>query len=50
MTDGSNMYHYVEIRLADGDTTKVRVGRQLWKTVEAGDRIVKRPGADPEKA
>ncbi|MFE6889368.1 hypothetical protein [Streptomyces sp. NPDC057694] len=49
MTDGSNMYRYVEIRLADGSTTKVRVGRDLWKSVEAGDRIVKRPGADPVK-
>ncbi|WP_018532464.1 MULTISPECIES: hypothetical protein [unclassified Streptomyces] len=49
MTDGSNMYHYVEIRFADGASDKVRIDRQLWKSVEAGDRIVKRPGADPVK-
>ncbi|THA57853.1 hypothetical protein [Streptomyces sp. A1136] len=49
MLDGSNMYHFVEICLADGASVKVRIGRQLWKSVAVGDRIVKRPGADPVK-
>lgn len=50
MLDGSNMYHFVEIRLADGESAKVRIGRQLWKSIAVGDRIVKRPDADPAKA
>ncbi|WP_432143365.1 DUF7489 domain-containing protein [Streptomyces sp. bgisy084] len=49
MLDGSNMYHFVEVRLADGASVKVRISRRLWKSVEAGDRIVKRPGADPAR-
>ncbi|MFD7028590.1 hypothetical protein ACFWAR_11220 [Streptomyces sp. NPDC059917] len=50
MLDGANMYHFVEVRLADGETVKVRIGRRLWKTLAVGDRLVKRPGADPHKA
>ncbi|MBO1332535.1 hypothetical protein [Streptomyces sp. VRA16 Mangrove soil] len=49
MLDGANMYHFVEVRLTGGGTERFRVGRRLWKEVEAGDRIVKRPGADPVK-
>ncbi|MFE5540822.1 hypothetical protein [Streptomyces sp. NPDC056492] len=49
MLDGSNMYHFAEIRLARGETIKVRIGRGLWKSIEVGDRIVKRPGVDPVK-
>ncbi|MFH8573205.1 hypothetical protein [Streptomyces sp. NPDC017993] len=49
MLDGSNMYHFVEVRLADSEPVKVRIGRQLWKSIAVGDRIVKRPGADPAK-
>ncbi|MGW7486379.1 DUF7489 domain-containing protein [Streptomyces sp. NPDC054786] len=49
MLDGSNMYHFVEVRLADGESVKVRIGRQLWKSLAVGDRIVKQPGADPAK-
>ncbi|MFJ9411455.1 hypothetical protein [Streptomyces sp. NPDC101393] len=49
MLDGSNMYHFVEIRLADGESVKVRIARRLWKSIEVGDRIVKQPGADPAK-
>ncbi|MFG2826897.1 hypothetical protein ACGFWI_05355 [Streptomyces sp. NPDC048434] len=49
MLDGSNMYHFVEVRLADGESVKVRIGRQLWKSITVGDRIVKQPGADPAK-
>ncbi|MFI5987474.1 hypothetical protein ACIBEA_42230 [Streptomyces sp. NPDC051555] len=50
MLDGSNMYHFVEVRLADGASVKVRIGRRLWKTLAVGDRLVKRPDADPYKA
>ncbi|MFG2140229.1 hypothetical protein [Streptomyces sp. NPDC048650] len=49
MLDGSNMYHFVEVRLADGESAKARIGRQLWKSIAVGDRIVKVPGADPAK-
>ncbi|WP_457786012.1 DUF7489 domain-containing protein [Streptomyces rimosus] len=49
MLDGSNMYHFVEIRIADDEPTKVRISRRLWKSVAVGDRIIKRPGADPVK-
>ncbi|MGW2209346.1 DUF7489 domain-containing protein [Streptomyces sp. NPDC001781] len=50
MLDGSDMYHFVELRLENGESTKVRVGRQLWKSLALGDRLVKRPGQDPAKA
>ncbi|WP_433854520.1 DUF7489 domain-containing protein [Streptomyces kronopolitis] len=49
MLDGANMYHFVEVRLADGEVRKVRISRRLWKSVEVDDRLVKRPGADPVK-
>ncbi|PBC80894.1 hypothetical protein SAMN05428945_4596 [Streptomyces sp. 2224.1] len=49
MLDGSNMYHSVEVRLADGESVKVRISRRLWKSIEVNDRIVKRPGADPAR-
>ncbi|WP_328296485.1 hypothetical protein OG389_00830 [Streptomyces sp. NBC_00435] len=50
MLDGSNMYHFVEVRLVDGASVKVRVSRPLWKSIAVGDRITKRPNADPCKA
>ena len=49
MLDGANMYHFVEVRLADSEPVKVRISRRLWKSIAVGDRIVKRPGADPAK-
>jgi hypothetical protein len=49
MLDGSNMYHSVDVRLADGESRKVRISRRFWKSIAVGDRIVKRPGADPVK-
>ncbi|MFC9235159.1 hypothetical protein ACFTZK_01630 [Streptomyces decoyicus] len=49
MLDGSNMYHFVEVRLDDGESVKVRISRRLWKSIEIDDRIVKRPGADPAR-
>lgn len=50
MLDGSNMYHFVEVRLVDGASVKVRVSRRLWKSIAVGDRIAKRPDTDPYKA
>ncbi|GAA0466006.1 hypothetical protein GCM10010361_32640 [Streptomyces olivaceiscleroticus] len=49
MLDGSNMYHFVEVSLADGESVKVRISRQLWKSIAVGDRLVKQPGTDPAK-
>jgi hypothetical protein len=42
--DGQNMYHRLAVTLGDGTVKEVRVRRHLWKSVEPGDRIVKRPG------
>ena len=42
--DGQNMYHRLAVTLGDGTVKEVRVRRRLWKSVEPGDRIVKRPG------
>ncbi|MER5807880.1 hypothetical protein ABT143_06745 [Streptomyces sp. NPDC002033] len=50
MLDGSNMYHFAELRLADGTSLKVRIGRRLWKSLAVGDHVVKRDGTDPAKA
>ncbi|GAA2314340.1 hypothetical protein OKJ48_43835 [Streptomyces kunmingensis] len=49
MLDGANMYHFVKVRTADGESTKVRVDRRLWKSVAVGDRIVKERGSEPVK-
>ncbi|MEU0781588.1 hypothetical protein ABZ341_08380 [Streptomyces sp. NPDC006173] len=50
MLDGANMYHFVKVRRTDGQVTKVRVDRGLWKSIAVGDRIVKEPGSGPVKA
>ncbi|WP_076261855.1 DUF7489 domain-containing protein [Intrasporangium flavum] len=49
LLDGSNLYRRLELRLADGGVTKVRVDRELWDSLEVGDRVSKEPGADPVK-
>jgi hypothetical protein len=49
LLDGSNVYRRLTIRLADGGTTKVRVGRALWKSVAEGDVVAKQAGEDPVK-
>ena len=49
LLDGSNMYRRLTIRLVDGSTTKVRVGRALWDSVAEGDLITKATGEDPIK-
>lgn len=38
------MYHRLAVTLGGGTVKEVRVRRHLWKSVEPGDRIVKRPG------
>ncbi|GGP55226.1 DUF7489 domain-containing protein [Streptomyces melanogenes] len=51
MTDGSNLYHYVEVRLQDGTTKKARIEKALWETLNTGDHLVKEPGSPaPAKA
>ncbi|WP_132117336.1 DUF7489 domain-containing protein [Actinocrispum wychmicini] len=47
MTDGSNMYRYLTVRLSTGATEKIRVDRDLWNSVAKGDGIVKQAGSDP---
>jgi hypothetical protein len=42
--DGQNMYHRVSVTLGDGTVKEVRVRGGLWKTLEPGNRVVKRPG------
>ncbi|WP_338693050.1 hypothetical protein V2W30_01820 [Streptomyces sp. Q6] len=49
--DGSNLYHYVELRLTDGSRKKIRVEKELWENLDAGDRLVKEAGVTaPTKA
>jgi len=49
--DGQNMYHWVIVTLADGSTKEIRVRGGVWKTLNVGDRLVKRAGQKaPEKA
>ncbi|MEV5977424.1 hypothetical protein [Streptomyces sp. NPDC052114] len=49
-TDGSNLYHYVEVRLKDGASMKARVEKALWESLAPGDRLVKEAGtAAPTK-
>ncbi|MGW5418726.1 DUF7489 domain-containing protein [Streptomyces sp. NPDC003943] len=45
LTDGSNLYHYVEVRLQDGTTKKARIEKALWESLTTGDRLVKEAGA-----
>jgi len=49
LMDGSSMYRRLEIRLADGSVTKVRVSRDLWDSVAEGDQLTKAAGQDPIK-
>lgn len=49
MTDGSTMFYYLKLRLGDGTTKRVRVRRDLWKSVEEGDFVTKAAGAEPVK-
>ncbi|GLZ77764.1 hypothetical protein Afil01_25710 [Actinorhabdospora filicis] len=48
--DGQNMYHRVTVELPDGEHKDVRVRGAFWRSVEPGDRLVKRSGeTDPVK-
>lgn len=51
MPDGSNLYHYVEVRLDDGTSKKARIEKALWESLTTGDRLVKEEGTTaPTKA
>lgn len=50
MPDGSFLYRYLTIDLADGTTRKIRVDKSLWNSVNEGDAIAKSAGSDPTKA
>lgn len=47
LLDGSNMYRRVTITTDDGRTEKIRVGRELWKQLSVGDRLIKDAGQEP---
>lgn len=47
--DGSNLYRQLDVRLDDGTTKRVRVGRALWKELDVGDRLVKEAGTAPAR-
>jgi hypothetical protein len=48
--DGQNMYHRVMVTLADGSVKEIGVRGGMWKTLNVGDRLVKRAGQKaPEK-
>ncbi|GAA2216999.1 hypothetical protein ACFY2R_29360 [Micromonospora olivasterospora] len=47
LLDGSSLYRRLKIRLADGSTITVRVGRDLWNAVTEGDRVTKAAGQGP---
>ncbi|MFE6971650.1 hypothetical protein [Isoptericola sp. NPDC057653] len=50
LLDGSNLYRRLELELDDGTSTTVRVGKDLWRQVEVGDRLVKDADGDPRPA
>jgi hypothetical protein len=49
LLDGSNLYRRLKIRLLDGSTIKVRVGRELWSSIVEGDIVSKTSGHEPVK-
>ncbi|GAA1608539.1 MULTISPECIES: DUF7489 domain-containing protein [Kribbella] len=49
MYDGANLYRKLEVRLDGGEVRDVKVKRDLWKSLEVGDRVSKAAGADPER-
>ncbi|WP_067798704.1 DUF7489 domain-containing protein [Nocardia beijingensis] len=49
LLDGANLYRRLHIRLPDGSTMKIRASRALWESLEIGDSVTKRAGADPVK-
>mgnify|MGYP001064016179 CR=1 FL=1 len=49
MYDGANLYRKLEVQLDDGETRDVKVNRDLWKTLEVGDRLIKQAGAESQR-
>ncbi|WP_427885004.1 DUF7489 domain-containing protein [Kribbella sp. GL6] len=49
MYDGANLYRKLEVQLDGGEVRDVKVKRDLWKSLEVGDRVTKAAGADPER-
>lgn len=49
LLDGSNLYRRVTVRLEDGSTRRVRVGRELWEAVAVGDRLEQPAGGHPRR-
>ncbi|GAA3119793.1 hypothetical protein JOF29_006432 [Kribbella aluminosa] len=49
MYDGANLYRKLEVELDGGEVRDVKVNRDLWKSLEVGDRVTKAAGADPER-
>ncbi|PXX61099.1 hypothetical protein DFR70_109291 [Nocardia tenerifensis] len=49
LLDGSNLYRRLFVRLDDGSTVKIRVNKALWNSLQEGDSLTKRDGADPVK-
>lgn len=49
LLDGSSFYRRLRVRLDDGTQREVRVGKQLWRELSAGDRLVKQPGEEPRR-
>ncbi|GAA3453245.1 DUF7489 domain-containing protein [Dactylosporangium matsuzakiense] len=47
--DGSNLYRRLAVRLDDGTTIDVEVGRALWRELEVGDRLVQDEGGAPRR-
>ena len=50
LLDGSSLYRRVTVRHDDGREGKIRVPRDVWKTIAPGDRVIKEPGQDPRRA
>ncbi|MFF0269315.1 hypothetical protein [Kribbella sp. NPDC004536] len=49
MYDGANLYRKLEVQLDSGEVRDVKVKRDLWKSLEVGDRLSKEADADPQR-
>ena len=49
MYDGANLYRKLEVQLDSGEVRDVKVQRELWKSLEVGDRLTKEADADPQR-
>jgi len=49
LLDGSNLYRRLRVRLDDGRELDVKVGREVWRELAVGDRLVKDPGTEPRR-